>query len=229
MTTSVPRELQDTPGFARGFLRAHLKLIFAFAALVTVGAAAASYAQPDAYTSVARVVVESKLLPSGGVPPLPDMGTEKAVALSGAVTEPAAQALDLTQAQAVQGVTVSGGEATAQWRFVRDLFTSIRADRALRRLTTYVDTNGHALPRVWDALLPVTDGEASSGLESFGDPGPGRWVTLYASADHVFMYVAGLRWDTHDAAGPGDGSAGIGWHPLVRSSAGFVARHPEGL
>jgi pyruvate formate lyase activating enzyme len=56
------------------------------------------------------------------------------------------------------GVTVSGGEATAQWRFVRDLFTAIRKDPLLRRLTTYVDTNGHALPRVWDELLPVTDG-----------------------------------------------------------------------
>jgi hypothetical protein len=78
-------------------------------------------------------------------------------------------------------------------------------------------------------LLPATYGAASSALESFGAPGPGRWVTLYASADHVFMYVAGLRWDTHNAAGPGDGSTGIGWHPLVRSSAGFVARHPVGL
>lgn len=78
-------------------------------------------------------------------------------------------------------------------------------------------------------LLPVTYGAASSQLESFGQPGPGRWVTVYASADHVFLYVAGLRWDTHNAAGPGDGSAGIGWHPLVRSSAGFVARHPVGL
>ena len=56
------------------------------------------------------------------------------------------------------GVTVSGGEATAQWRFVRDLFSAVRAEPLLRRLTTYVDTNGHALPRVWDALLPVTDG-----------------------------------------------------------------------
>jgi pyruvate formate lyase activating enzyme len=56
------------------------------------------------------------------------------------------------------GVTVSGGEATAQWRFVRDLFTAIRSDDQLARLTTYVDTNGHALPRVWDRLLPVTDG-----------------------------------------------------------------------
>jgi hypothetical protein len=78
-------------------------------------------------------------------------------------------------------------------------------------------------------LLPVDYGAASSALESFGGPGPGRWVTLYANPDHVFMYVAGLRWDTHDAAGPGDGSGGIGWHPLVRSAAGFVARHPIGL
>ena len=78
-------------------------------------------------------------------------------------------------------------------------------------------------------LVPVTDGAASSALESFGVGGPGRWVTLYASSSHVFMYVAGLRWDTHDAAGPGDGSTGIGWHPLVRSADGFVARHPVGL
>src|SRR5690349_5502223 len=56
------------------------------------------------------------------------------------------------------GVTVSGGEATGQWRFVRDLFTALRADERLARLTTYVDTNGHALARVWDELLPVTDG-----------------------------------------------------------------------
>jgi hypothetical protein len=78
-------------------------------------------------------------------------------------------------------------------------------------------------------LVPVTDGAASSALESFGAAGPGRWVTLYASASHVFMYVAGLRWDTHDAAGPGDGSTGIGWHLLIRSADGFVARHPVGL
>ena len=78
-------------------------------------------------------------------------------------------------------------------------------------------------------LLPVDYDAPSGTLESFGLPGPGRWVTIYASADHVFMYVAGLRWDTHNAAGPQDGSTGIGWHPLIRSSAGFVARHPVGL
>ena len=78
-------------------------------------------------------------------------------------------------------------------------------------------------------LLPVTDDSTSGELEDFGAPGPGRWITLYASSDHVFMYVAGLRWDTHNAAGPQDASAGIGWHPLVREAIGFVARHPVGL
>lgn len=78
-------------------------------------------------------------------------------------------------------------------------------------------------------LVPSNFTVPSSALESFADPGAGAWVTLYANPDHVFMYVAGLRWDTHNAAGPGDGSSGIGWHPLIRSAAGFVARHPGGL
>jgi hypothetical protein len=78
-------------------------------------------------------------------------------------------------------------------------------------------------------LLGVDDDMTAADFETWGLPGPGRWVTLYASSDHVFMYVAGLRWDTHNAAGPGDGSSGIGWHPLVREADGFVARHPAGL
>jgi hypothetical protein len=78
-------------------------------------------------------------------------------------------------------------------------------------------------------LVGVDFDADSSALMSWGEPGPGRWVTLYASPEHVFMYVAGLRWDTHNAAGPGDGTTGIGWHPLVREDDGFVARHPAGL
>jgi len=78
-------------------------------------------------------------------------------------------------------------------------------------------------------LLSAGDDMTSGEFESWGLPGPGRWVTIYANATHVFMYVAGLRWDTWNAAGAGDGSDGIGWHPLVRSDEGFVARHPPGL
>jgi hypothetical protein len=78
-------------------------------------------------------------------------------------------------------------------------------------------------------LLAVSADMTSGDFESWGLPGPGRWVTIYASATHVYMYVAGLRWDTWNAAGAGDGSDGIGWHPLVRGDAGFIVRHPAGL
>lgn len=56
------------------------------------------------------------------------------------------------------GVTVSGGEATLQAGFVHDLFAEVRADPQLRRLTTFVDSSGNAVRRVWDRLLPVMDG-----------------------------------------------------------------------
>jgi cell wall-associated NlpC family hydrolase len=65
---------------------------------------------------------------------------------------------------------------------------------------------------------------ASTALESWGAPGPGRWITVYASATHAFAEIAGLRWDTvGDAQGTGPR-----WHLAPTSTAGFVARHPQG-
>ena len=54
-------------------------------------------------------------------------------------------------------------------------------------------------------------------------------MTLYASADHVFMYVAGLRWDTHNAAGAGRRQHRDRLAPADPQRGGFVARHPVGL
>jgi cell wall-associated NlpC family hydrolase len=64
----------------------------------------------------------------------------------------------------------------------------------------------------------------SSQLESWGEPGPGRWLTVYASASHTYAVIAGLRWDTvGDARGTGPR-----WHPALPYPQGFVARHPPG-
>jgi pyruvate-formate lyase-activating enzyme len=53
----------------------------------------------------------------------------------------------------VSGVTVSGGEATQQPRFVHALFTAIRNDLELAHLTCFVDSNGACELTVWDDLL----------------------------------------------------------------------------
>ncbi len=58
----------------------------------------------------------------------------------------------------IRGITVSGGEATLQWPFLVDLFSRMKHDPEFAHLTTFIDSNGHAVQSVWDALLPVTDG-----------------------------------------------------------------------
>jgi peptidoglycan hydrolase-like protein with peptidoglycan-binding domain len=64
----------------------------------------------------------------------------------------------------------------------------------------------------------------STGLERFGAAGPGRWVTIYANAGHTFMVVEGLRFDTSGAT-----QAGTRWQAAVRTTTGYVVRHPVGL
>ncbi len=62
----------------------------------------------------------------------------------------------------------------------------------------------------------------STGLETWGEPGPGQWITVYANAEHAWMIIAGLAFDTVGGPGPR-------WHPSpVDSPEGFVARHPSG-
>lgn len=65
---------------------------------------------------------------------------------------------------------------------------------------------------------------SSGGFMSWGEPGPGRRITVYANAGHAYMVVDGRRFDTSALSG-----GGTRWTSASRSSAGFVARHPPGL
>jgi len=64
----------------------------------------------------------------------------------------------------------------------------------------------------------------SGGFMSWGDAGPGRRITVYANGGHAFMIVDGRRYDTSALRG-----GGTRWSSAMRSTAGFVARHPPGL
>jgi hypothetical protein len=72
-------------------------------------------------------------------------------------------------------------------------------------------------------LLNTT--ETSGELESYGAPGRGKWVTIFANAGHTYMYVAGLRFDTVALA-----EGGSRWSNRTGNDGGaFVERHPAGL
>jgi hypothetical protein len=106
------------------------------------------------------------------------------------------------------------------------------------RAKPYIWGGGHA--RWWDAGYDCSGAVSyalhggallssplpSGPMESWGLPGRGRWITVYANAGHAYAVIAGLRWDT---AGNTSGS-GPRWHESTVAAAGgrYVARHPEG-
>jgi hypothetical protein len=59
---------------------------------------------------------------------------------------------------------------------------------------------------------------------SYGDAGAGQWVTIYATNGHVWMTIAGWRFDT--VALQEDGTR---WSQGGGEFGGYVERHPPGL
>jgi hypothetical protein len=64
----------------------------------------------------------------------------------------------------------------------------------------------------------------STAFMRWGEPGPGRHITVYANRGHVYMVIDGRRFDTSARY-----QTGSRWTSRPRSSAGFTARHPAGL
>jgi hypothetical protein len=69
----------------------------------------------------------------------------------------------------------------------------------------------------------------SGQLADWGVGGAGRWITVYANAEHVFMVVAGLRFDTRDDMPDERGPRWKMAEPDPRILAQFAPRHPAGL
>ncbi|CAN5490171.1 NlpC/P60 family protein [soil metagenome] len=65
----------------------------------------------------------------------------------------------------------------------------------------------------------------SSGFLAWGSPGAGSWITIYTYSGHMYMVVAGLRFDT---GGTGGGN-GPRWSSVMRETSGFSPRHPDGF
>jgi cell wall-associated NlpC family hydrolase len=137
---------------------------------------------------------------------------------------------DITKARALgNGVAVPPLEAPEEVKQI------IEAGNIIAR-TPYLWGGGHGkwLDSGYDcsgsvsfalAAAGLLNGPMASGpLMSWGQPGPGKWVTIYANNGHVYMYVAGVRFDTSNSR-----VTGSRWSNTVRSNAGFVARHPAGL
>jgi hypothetical protein len=65
----------------------------------------------------------------------------------------------------------------------------------------------------------------STAFRKYGRSGAGDWITVYARRGHVFLTVAGLRFDTGYHSGP----RGPAWTTRSRPTKGATLRHPAGL
>ena len=68
----------------------------------------------------------------------------------------------------------------------------------------------------------------SGSLARWAAHGDGRWMTVYANNGHVYMEIAGLRFDTSPVGDP-TGRMGVRWRPAIGRRPGFHARHVAGL
>jgi hypothetical protein len=134
-----------------------------------------------------------------------------------------------------KAVAVGNGVALPPLEAPDEIKEMIEAGNGIAR-TPYIWGGGHGkwLDHGYDCSGSVSFMLASAGLlsapetsgqlMSFGKAGPGKWITIYASPTHVFLEVAGIRFDTGAQR-----VTGSRWAPDGRSTAGFVARHPDGL
>lgn len=131
--------------------------------------------------------------------------------------------------------TAPGGQAQAPPGAPPAVARVIAAGNAIAGLP-YVYGGGHAGFRAnaYDCSGSVSYALAAAGLVnapmasgpfmSWGEPGPGRWITIYANPGHMFMVVGGWRFDTSALR-----QGGTRWSQSMRGTGGLVARHPAGL
>jgi cell wall-associated NlpC family hydrolase len=73
---------------------------------------------------------------------------------------------------------------------------------------------------------PLASGPLAS---SWGSPGTGSWITVYANRSHTYIVVAGLRYDTSAVGEAYKQGSGPRWRSTQRSPAGYVAKYWPGF
>ncbi|HXD66239.1 MAG TPA: hypothetical protein VNV17_16575 [Solirubrobacteraceae bacterium] len=170
---------------------------------VSVGPPAASLPQPLSVSDIRRQLAQSGMTAST---------TQATLTSDGLAVAPIG-------APAAVGAVIAAGNEIAHlpYRYGGGHMTFQDTAYDCSGSISYVFAAAHLLDRT------VVSGD----LEQWGDPGPGKWITVFANAGHTFMYVAGLRFDTVALA-----ETGSRWsdrpadEPDLKT---FSVRHPPGL
>jgi hypothetical protein len=133
-----------------------------------------------------------------------------------------------------------GGKANIPAGAPSSVARAIKAANKIHR-RTYIWGGGHrsfkakgydcsgAVSYVLHAARLLSFPLVSGQLASWGSPGPGSWITVYANRTHTYMVIAGLRYDTSPRGESIDQGRGPRWRYTLRVPTGFAIRHYPGL
>ncbi|MGD0980179.1 MAG: hypothetical protein ABR946_01725 [Solirubrobacteraceae bacterium] len=189
-----------------------------------VPAASVHHAKARSPDVAARAVREAFLSP--GAPSdqqvIQELRQEQAIQESEPTLRVTVDPLD-GMAIAPAGLPVQVQEVIAGGNAIRD-FPYVYGGGHLSFIDDAYDCSGsvsYALAAAGLIKAPETSGQ----LVSWGKPGPGRYITVFADDGHTFMWVDGVWFDTAGRAGPYT----TRWLIRQPSLLGYAVRHPAGL
>jgi 3D (Asp-Asp-Asp) domain-containing protein len=98
------------------------------------------------------------------------------------------------------------------------------------------DCSGSASYVLYKTGLHSANPDVSGTLESWGAPGAGKWITVYANSGHTWVAIAGIAFDTSWSGNPSTWQppgTGPRWRPNptgnLADGLSYVVRHPPGL
>ncbi|MCO5316565.1 MAG: hypothetical protein M9938_10465 [Solirubrobacterales bacterium] len=179
-----------------------------------------------------RLAVTVALVIAGGLAALAPAAADAATCDTGAtggISLSANNCKPIKKARLVNGKAIAPASAPAKVKQVIEAANRIRTKR-------YIYGGGHGLSKKLDrgydcsgsvsyalrAAGFITSPMPSGSFINWKNRGAGRWITTYANGGHMYMVVAGLRFDTSAMRGNGNNR----WTKEMRSSGGFSVRHP---
>jgi len=165
----------------------------------------------------------------------PELKTRRPTRAASTATKVDADAAQVAGDGIHRATALSNGIALPPLEAPEAIKQMIDAGNVIAR-SPYVWGGGHGkwLDKGYDCSGSVSFVLASAGylgapldsgrLMSWGEPGPGKWDTIYANAGHIWMVVAGIRFDTSGAK-----VTGSRWQNDMRPTGSFTVRHPPGL
>jgi hypothetical protein len=106
-------------------------------------------------------------------------------------------------------------------------------DQDLSQLWPAYDCSATVSYVLYRAGLRGVTATNAAGLMSYGDPGPGKWITIYANTAHTWIVIGGRAFDTAHWGPTTPAGTGPRWLADPTGNLGdglsYVVRHPPGL